>query len=312
MEQENNKNVVLTQQEQEIQILQIKRQTEFDLTPIGQQVKQFEATQRIARMYAMSNFIPDSYKYTKSGQPLDPNVVVANCTIALEMATRMKAHPLMIMQNMYIVYGQPAFSSKFLIACINATRRFSPLRYEFKGEEGTDSYACRVVAYEVNDTKHKDPLCGDWVSMQMAKSEGWTTRKGNKWSSMPNQMLRYRAAAFWQRAYCPEISMGLLTEEEVMDTYAPAYEEITDKRPTEPTTAIPTDELGRPSLTSVAAQAAQAVQEAVVVETENAQEPKEEQAQQGQEQQEQAQVVNTATEEKPKQEQEQQKRPSLL
>lgn len=313
MEQENNKNVVLTQQQQEIQILQIKRQTEFDLTPIGQQVKQFEATQRIARMYAMSNFIPDSYKYTKSGQPLDPNVVVANCTIALEMATRMKAHPLMIMQNMYIVYGQPAFSSKFLIACINATRRFSPLRYEFKGEEGTDSYACRVVAYEVNDTKHKDALEGDWVSMQMAKSEGWTTRKGNKWSSMPNQMLRYRAAAFWQRAYCPEISMGLLTEEEVMDTYAPAYEEITDKRPTEPTTAIPTDELGRPSLTSVAAQAAQAVQEAVVVETENAQEQKEEQqeqAQQGQEQQEQAQVVNTATEEKPKQEQ--QKRPSLL
>lgn len=318
MEQENSKNVVLTQQEQEIQILQIKRQTEFDLTPIGQQVKQFEATQRIARMYAMSNFIPDSYKYTKSGQPLDPNVVVANCTIALEMATRMKAHPLMIMQNMYIVYGQPAFSSKFLIACINATRRFSPLCYEFKGEEGTDDYACRVVAYEVNDTKHKDPLCGDWVSMQMAKSEGWTTRKGNKWSSMPNQMLRYRAAAFWQRAYCPEISMGLLTEEEVMDTYAPAYEEITDKRPVEPTTAIPTDELGRPSLTSVAAQAAQAVQEAVVVETENAQEQKEEQqeqaqveqAQQGQEQQGQAQVVNTAAEEKPKQEQ--QKRPSLL
>lgn len=315
MEQENSKNVVLTQQEQEIQILQIKRQTEFDLTPIGQQVKQFEATQRIARMYAMSNFIPDSYKYTKSGQPLDPNVVVANCTIALEMATRMKAHPLMIMQNMYIVYGQPAFSSKFLIACINATRRFSPLRYEFKGEEGTDDYACRVVAYEVNDTKHKDPLCGDWVSMQMAKSEGWTTRKGNKWSSMPNQMLRYRAAAFWQRAYCPEISMGLLTEEEVMDTYAPAYEEITDKRPVEPTTAIPTDELGRPSLTSVAAQAAQDVN----VEADNAQEQKEEeqqeqaqveQAQQGQEQQGQAQVVNTATEEKPKQEQ--QKRPSLL
>lgn len=314
MEQENSKNVVLTQQEQEIQILQIKRQTEFDLTPIGQQVKQFEATQRIARMYAMSNFIPDSYKYTKSGQPLDPNVVVANCTIALEMATRMKAHPLMIMQNMYIVYGQPAFSSKFLIACINATRRFSPLRYEFKGEEGTDDYACRVVAYEVNDTKHKDPLCGDWVSMQMAKSEGWTTRKGNKWSSMPNQMLRYRAAAFWQRAYCPEISMGLLTEEEVMDTYAPAYEEITDKRPVEPTNAIPTDELGRPSLTSVAAQAAQDV----IVEADNAQEQKEEQqeqaqveqAQQGQEQQGQAQVVNTATEEKPKQEQ--QKRPSLL
>lgn len=293
MEQENNKNVVLTPQQQEIQILQIKRQAEFDLTPIGQQVKQFEATQRIAMMYAMSNFIPDSYKY-RNGQPLEQNVVLANCTIALEMATRMQANPLMVMQNLYIVHGQPAFSSKFLIACINASKRFSPLRYEFKGEEGTDDYACRAIAYEANDTKHKEPLEGDWISMRMAKAEGWTSKKGNKWLSMPTQMLRYRAAAFWQRAYCPEISMGLLTAEEAQDAFAQTYEEV--KQPSA-TTAIPTDELGRPSLASVAAQAAQDV----VVEADNAQE---EQAQE-EEKQEEA----TAKEES---EQESKKRPSLL
>lgn len=293
MEQENNKNVVLTPQQQEIQILQIKRQAEFDLTPIGQQVKQFEATQRIAMMYAMSNFIPDSYKY-RNGQPLEQNVVLANCTIALEMATRMQANPLMVMQNLYIVHGQPAFSSKFLIACINASKRFSPLRYEFKGEEGTDDYACRAIAYEANDTKHKEPLEGDWISIRMAKAEGWINKKGSKWLSMPTQMLRYRAAAFWQRAYCPEISMGLLTAEEAQDAFAQTYEEV--KQPSA-TTAIPTDELGRPSLASVAAQAAQDV----VVEADNAQE---EQAQE-EEKQEEA----TAKEES---EQESKKRPSLL
>lgn len=289
MEQENNKNVVLTPQEQEIQILQIKRQAEFDLTPIGQQVKQFEATQRIAMMYAMSNFIPDSYKY-RNGQPLEQNVVLANCTIALEMATRMQANPLMVMQNLYIVHGQPAFSSKFLIACINASKRFSPLRYEFKGEEGTDDYACRAIAYEANDTKHKEPLEGDWISIRMAKAEGWTSKKGSKWLTMPTQMLRYRAAAFWQRAYCPEISMGLITAEEAQDAFVQTYEEI--KQPSA-TAAIPTDELGRPSLASVAAQAAQDV----VVEADNAQE---EQAQE-EEKQEEA----TAKEES-------KKRPSLL
>lgn len=293
MEQENNKNVVLTPQQQEIQILQIKRQAEFDLTPIGQQVKQFEATQRIAMMYAMSNFIPDSYKY-RNGQPLEQNVVLANCTIALEMATRMQANPLMVMQNLYIVHGQPAFSSKFLIACINASKRFSPLRYEFKGEEGTDDYACRAIAYEANDTKHKEPLEGDWISIRIAKAEGWTSKKGSKWLTMPTQMLRYRAAAFWQRAYCPEISMGLLTAEEAQDAFAQTYEEV--KQPSA-TTAIPTDELGRPSLASVAAQAAQDV----VVEADNAQE---EQAQE-EEKQEEA----TAKEES---EQESKKRPSLL
>lgn len=293
MEQEKNKNVVLTPQQQEIQILQIKRQAEFDLTPIGQQVKQFEATQRIAMMYAMSNFIPDSYKY-RNGQPLEQNVVLANCTIALEMATRMQANPLMVMQNLYIVHGQPAFSSKFLIACINASKRFSPLRYEFNGEEGTDDYACRAIAYEANDTKHKEPLEGDWISIRMAKAEGWTSKKGSKWLTMPTQMLRYRAAAFWQRAYCPEISMGLLTAEEAQDAFAQTYEEV--KQPSA-TTAIPTDELGRPSLASVAAQAAQDV----VVEADNAQE---EQAQE-EEKQEEA----TAKEES---EQESKKRPSLL
>lgn len=257
----------MTEQQQEYQILKLKREAEFDLTPIGQQVKQFEATMRIAKMYATSSFIPDSYKY-KGQQPLSAESVIANCTIALEMATRMQANPLMVMQNLYIVHGQPSFSSKFLIACINASKRFSPLRYEFRGEEGTDEYGCRAVAYEVTDTKHKDPLCGDWITIKMAKAEGWTSKKGSKWLTMPSQMLRYRAAAFWQRAYCPEISMGLMTAEEVNDTYA-EYEEVQPKRTA---TQIPTDELGRPSLTTIAAQA-QAKSEAVEEPREDAKEP---------------------------------------
>lgn len=246
--QQNNNAVTPTPQEQEIKIIQLKRQAEFDLTPIGQQVKQFEATMRIAKMYAMSNFIPDSYKY-KNGQPLDVNSVIANCTIALEMAARMGANPLMVMQNLYIVHGQPSFSSKFLIACINASKRFSPLRYEFKGEENTDNYACRVVAYEATDTRHKDPLAGDWISIAMAKSEGWIGKKGSKWLTMPSQMLRYRAAAFWQRTYCPEISMGLITAEEANDNYV-RYDEV-DSAP-KSNEAVPTDEFGRKSLAEVA------------------------------------------------------------
>lgn len=254
MEAKEQQAVVMTAQQQEYNLLQLKREAEFELTPIGQQVRQFEATQRIARMYAISNFIPDSYKY-RNGQPLDPNVVVANCTIAIEMATRMGANPLMVMQNLYIVHGQPSFSSKFLIACINASKRFSPLRYEFRGEEGTDEYACRVVAYETSDVKHKEPLAGDWINLRMAKAEGWANKKGSKWLTMPTQMLRYRAAAFWQRSYCPEISMGLITTEEVNDSFTP-YEEVENNNEIRKT-VIPTDELGRPSLTAVAANAVQ-------------------------------------------------------
>ena len=142
------------------------------------------------------------------------------------MAMRMGCNPLMAMQNLYIVHGSPAFSSKFLIATINASGRFSPLRYEFKGEEGTQSFGCRCVAYESSDKEHKEPLHGDWITLEMAEKEGWTKKNGSKWQSMPSQMLRYRAAAFWQRVYCPEISMGLLTKEEAEDIQDAEYTEI--------------------------------------------------------------------------------------
>lgn len=190
----------------ELQITQAKQAAEYALSPAGQLEKEFAVIQRKGQMFASSTIIPDAYKGN-----------VGNCVIALEMANRMGAVPLMVMQNLYIVHGNPAFSSKFLIASINASKRFSPLRFEFKGEEGKPDYGCRCFAYEAHDRDHNEPLYGDWITMDMADKEGWLNKQGSKWKSMPNQMLRYRAAAFWQRVYCPEISMGLLTVEELND-----------------------------------------------------------------------------------------------
>lgn len=207
-----------SQQTTELQIIQAKQAAEFAMTPVGQTVKQFEVMQRMAKMYTESTIVPDTYKGN-----------IGNCVIALDMAMRMGCNALMCMQNLYIVHGNPAFSSKFLIATINASGRFSPLRYEFKGTEGTPEYGCRCVAYELSDKEHTDPLYGDWITIAMADKEGWTRKSGTKWLSMPSQMLRYRAAAFWQRVYCPEISMGLITKEEAEDIQDIDYEEIKTK-----------------------------------------------------------------------------------
>lgn len=200
----NSQEVQIAQTEQNVQL----KQAEYALTTVGQDEKQFALVQRRGQMLAASTIVPDTFRGN-----------TANCVIALELSTRMGASPLMVMQNLYIVHGNPTFSSKFLIAAINASGRFSPLRYEFDGKEGTEAYRCRCFAYEAVDKEHKDPLMGDWISMSMAKKEGWLTKSGSKWQSMPNQMLRYRAAAFWQRVYCPEITMGLMSSEELQDTY---------------------------------------------------------------------------------------------
>lgn len=52
------------------------------------------------------------------------------------------------------------------------------------------------------------------VDMQMAKDEGWLTKNGSKWKTMPALMLRYRAASFFSSLNCPELTLGLYTKEE--------------------------------------------------------------------------------------------------
>lgn len=161
----------------------------------------FELSLRTAKMLSTSNLVPKDYQNN-----------VANCTIALEMANRIGATPLMVMQNLYIVHGRPAWSSQFLIATLNASKRFTPLNYESDEKKGGG--ACRAFA---TDTATGERVNGVWVSMEMAAAEGWSTKTGSKWKTMPELMLRYRAAAFFTRQFAPEVSMGIMTHEEVQD-----------------------------------------------------------------------------------------------
>ena len=155
--------------------------------------------QRIAKGFAASDLVPSTYRGN-----------VANCIVALEMANRMGASPLMVMQNLYVVHGNPGWSSKFLIASFNQCGRFTALRYQWN----SDRTACRAWATE---KATGDRIDGPEVNMAMAKAEGWSTKNGSKWNNMPELMLMYRAAAFLIRTYAPEISMGLQTADELED-----------------------------------------------------------------------------------------------
>lgn len=168
-------------------------------------LQSFELMQRVAKGFSASELVPKQFQGN-----------IANCMIALDMADRIGASPLMIMQSLYIVHGTPSWAAKFLIATVNACGRFTSLRYEWKGKPGESDYGCRAWAIEKSTGERLD---GIWVTWQMVKTEGWDSRNGSKWKTMPDQMFVYRAATFWQRAYAPELAMGLSTSEEVEDVY---------------------------------------------------------------------------------------------
>lgn len=164
----------------------------------------FDLAQRMARALASSDLVPAQYRDK-----------LANCLIALDIAVQRKASPLTIMQNMTIISGRPAWSAQYIIASINSCGLFSPLRYEWRGAESSDEWGCRAYAY---DARTNERLDGSWISIGMAKAEGWYQRSGSKWQTMPEQMLRYRAGSFFGRIYAGHITLGLPTIEEVVDS----------------------------------------------------------------------------------------------
>lgn len=204
----------MTEAGQQIELLRIQQESQFALTPVGQELRRFEINQRMGTMYAKSTIVPETYRNN-----------VANCAIAVDIALRMNTSPVMVMQNLYIVHGMPAWSSKFLISTINTCGRFQPLRYECNNLKGED-YGWRCYTYAATDRNQTERLEGSWVTWAMVKAEGWDKKTGSKWKTIPEQMFHYRAAAFWQRMYAPEISCGLSPAEEIEDIQDVPFTEI--------------------------------------------------------------------------------------
>jgi len=192
--------------------------------------RRFELMQRQATAMSKSELVPKEYREK-----------LANCMIALEVADRVNASPLMVMQNLAIIHGRPSWSSTFIISAINSCGRFKPLRFKIVKED-----APRDFHYEVFETEWKNKekttkvvkkttrilnkTCIAWttddsgevlesppVSIEMACLEGWYDKSGSKWKTMDELMLRYRSAAFFGRLYAPDVLMGMHTVEEVED-----------------------------------------------------------------------------------------------
>lgn len=160
----------------------------------------FNTAMKIAEELAKSDIIPKEFQKKP-----------ANCLIAVELANRLKASPFQVMQNMDVIYGRPALRSAFIIACINNSGKIiGALKFEMN-EKTTK---CRAWAIE-KETGAR--LNGPTITLEMAEKEGWLTKSGSKWKTMPDLMLRYRAASFFGRLYCPEILNGMYSEDEITD-----------------------------------------------------------------------------------------------
>ena len=177
-------------------------------------IENFKDIYDIGKMFASSTLVPQAYQ----GKAMD-------CTIAVDMANRMGVSPMFVMQNLYVVKGKPSWSGQACMSMIKATPIYKNVRAVYFGEPDTDSWGCYVRA---EDKKTGEIINGAKVTIQMAKEEGWYSKKdkyGNetsKWQTMPELMLAYRAASFFAKVYIPNSLMGCAVEGEVEDISEPA------------------------------------------------------------------------------------------
>lgn len=231
----------------QLRIAELQSAAEYNRSVAGLMQRQFEAYQRIAKPLSESNFVPSAYKGN-----------IGDCVIAVEMAARLGTLPLTVMQNLCIVKGNPTWKSRFLIGCVNSCGRYTTLDYKItidgrvgevkyktweKGDDkknhevlkpfdrpDLDNLVCVAFATELKTGK---VLTSTPVSIRMAIQEGWYNKDGSKWPTMPELMLRYRAASFWVSTFAPEMAMGLRTVEEQRDIVDVEYEDVTESEPTQ-------------------------------------------------------------------------------
>lgn len=177
-------------------------------------IASFEDGQRIAKGLCSSDLVPQAYKGN-----------IPNTMIALEMATRIGVSPFMVMQNLDIIQGKPSWRSSFIIAALNSCGRFKPLKFEFIGDNPkADDYGCRAYTDDFEGNR----ITGVLVTWEMVKNEGWLSKTGSKWKTMPELMFQYRAASFFGRLYAPDILNGMQSVEEVKDVFSTIDTEFED------------------------------------------------------------------------------------
>ena len=175
------------------------------MTHMGLQPTTLDEAYRFATWMSQSDMVPDRYK----NEP-------GKCMIAYDYSLRLGVSYLTVMQHVYTVHGRPAMEAVLVIALANTSGLFvDPLEYEVRGDDAhAKDYAVRATA------KRKSTgtiLYGPWIDWRLVDGEGWSKKRDSKWITMPEQMFHYRAAAWFQRRHCPEVTMGMLTTDEAAE-----------------------------------------------------------------------------------------------
>jgi hypothetical protein len=157
---------------------------------------QFQAMMQVAEIMAQAKLVPEHLQ----GKPAD-------CLLVVEQARRWNMSPFAVAQETYVVKGKLLFGGKLVTAVINSRAPIkTPLRFIYEGQ-GDNLLITATATLRVEDEPRTYSITVGGAKAVAGNSSLWKTD--------PKQQGSYFAARFWARLHCPEVILGVWSEDEI-------------------------------------------------------------------------------------------------
>lgn len=164
--------------------------------------KGFALANRIAKAYASSDAVPSQFRMVNmkrqrganseySEVPVPNDAAIANCLVAIEVARAVGMSITAVMQNADMIEGKLRWSGKFVIAAINASGRFSPLRFQMKNLGAIKATYKEKGTWNREDKRYN--MVEKTVDVDNIQCIAWALPKGYpEPRPSPQQMVQFR------------------------------------------------------------------------------------------------------------------------
>lgn len=170
--------------------------------------QRFNRMMIIAQTMASAALIPEHLLGRKKGgvlQYFTADEIRANCFLIVNQAFRWGMDPFAVMPETYVVGGKLAYQGKLIAGLVNSLANLEErLSYEFTGTKGKDDFTVTVSG------KFK----GAPAPVTVQVSVGQAKTDNQMWIKDPEQKLVYTGATKWARRWCPEIILGIMTDDD--------------------------------------------------------------------------------------------------
>lgn len=153
----------------------------------------------LAKLMAASNFVPPHLR-GKAG----------DCLAVVMQSSRWEMDPFAVANKTFFVNDRMAYEAQLVVAVVNTRAPLvGRLSYTYEGDG--NGLAC-IVSGRLRGDDEVKTVCQNISTI--------TTRNSPLWKSSPEQQLGYYTARLWARRHCPEVLLGVYTEDELRDPAA--------------------------------------------------------------------------------------------